>query len=48
MPPTTAECLLHVDSLTVPAKIRVWENKKYPDIIDWIFHDPAANLSPGL
>lgn len=48
MPSTTAECLLHVDSLNVPARIRVWENKKYPDIIDWIFNDapsaPPADL----
>lgn len=37
LPKTTAECLPLLDALNKPAKIRVWENRKYPEILDWIF-----------
>lgn len=39
MPDTTLECKRLIDSLNVPATIRVWEKKDYPQILDWIFHE---------
>ena len=39
LPLTTREALEQVDALRVPKRIRVWENKKYPDILDWIMDD---------
>ena len=36
MPHNTESALKMIDHLRVPARIRVWENKKYPDILDWI------------
>jgi hypothetical protein len=29
--------LAGMESLTTPRAIRVWENRKYPEILDWIF-----------
>lgn len=37
MPESTLECRREIDSLRVPASIRVWEKKDYPQIMDWIF-----------
>ena len=37
MPESTLECRRVIDSLRVPAMIRVWEKKDYPQIMDWIF-----------
>lgn len=38
MPESTRECLTAIDRLAVPASIRVWENKKYPSVEDWMFN----------
>jgi DNA repair protein RadD len=35
-PMTTAECLPLVDDLQQPRFVRVWENTRYPQILDWI------------
>lgn len=32
-PPTTNEALRHVSELRVPARVRVWTNKKYPEVL---------------
>lgn len=37
MPKTTLECRAQIDALKVPSKIRVWEKRDYPQILDWIF-----------
>lgn len=36
MPLNVERCMALVDDLAVPQMIRVWENKKYPEILDWI------------
>lgn len=43
MPESTEKCRALIDALAVPAKIKVWENRKYPEIKDWIFNvnEPA-------
>jgi len=42
MPLTTAECRANVDRLRVPDRLRIHENKKYPEILDWIFDEQPA------
>ena len=42
MPATTNECRRVIDDLAVPRAIRVWEKKDYPQVMDWIFHEPDA------
>lgn len=42
IPESTTECLKLVDELTAPYAIKVWENKKYPEIQDWIFNEQHA------
>ena len=39
LPPTTTECYSRTDTLRRPRAIRVWENKKYPEILEWLFDD---------
>lgn len=39
MPETTLECKRVIDDLAVPASIKVWEKKDYPQIMDWIFNE---------
>lgn len=39
MPESTADCRKAIESLRVPALIRVWEKKDYPQIMDWIFNE---------
>lgn len=39
IPDSVESCLTKVDDLTVPSAIRVWENKTYPDILEWIMPD---------
>lgn len=41
MPESTLECRAVIDSLAVPKAIRVWEKKDYPQVMEWIFNDPA-------
>lgn len=42
MPETTIECSELVDDLAVPARIHVWENKKYPEVMHFEFGDPVV------
>lgn len=39
MPESTLECRRIIDSLRIPARIRVWEKRDYPQILDWIFDE---------
>lgn len=36
-PPSTDEALKYVSQLPVPKRIRVWVNKKYPEVLDYLY-----------
>jgi DNA repair protein RadD len=37
LPDNVESALALIDTLNTPQGIRVWENRKYPEILDWIF-----------